>query len=82
MSNRIRTYHGKAVASEYNFWDLSTLEHDSTSLQRNVGVRQPSYVGSKRIKSSATPLLKLVSGHKTPPLSILRHMSPIQALLN
>jgi hypothetical protein len=80
MSNRIRTFHGNAVASEYNFWDLSTLEYDSTSLLRNVGVRQPSDVGSKRIESSTTTLLKLVSGNKTPPVSTLRYMSQIQAL--
>ena len=59
MGNRIRTFHGNAVPSEKNFWDLSTLEHDSTILLRNVGVRQPSDATSKRIESSATPLLKL-----------------------
>jgi hypothetical protein len=82
MSNRIRTFHGNAVPSETNLWDLSTLEHDSTTLLRNVGVRQPSDVAFKRIESSATPLLKLVSGQKTPPVPILRHMSPIHVLIN
>lgn len=59
MCNRIRTFLGNAVPSGKNFWDISTLEHDSTILLRNISVRQPSDVASKRTESSVTTLLKL-----------------------
>jgi len=81
MGNRIRTFHGNAVPSVKDFWDVSTQHHSPSKRQRLTtqwrGVQTNWILCYTAVKTQNS-----LSGHKIPQVPILGHTSSIHVLMN